>query len=184
MKICLAPLTLLLYGYFFFRYDGDPESCIASEDTSVLYAIPRDQLTDKRIVGIEDIGKRWRNYMDILFQIEVCGTAIAAFFLIFKGMCADLMLPLVSLTNNILGFIGIFVSLYSLFLRYTHQGQVCAGVYLQSGDSQEGYMITVGVFYLIIGYMFMFSCGCFCCSLCCFAIAASQNRQQLQNRRY
>ena len=175
--MCLAPLTLLIYGFFFFRYDGDPESCIASEDTSVLYAIPRDQLTGTRVAGIEDIGKSWRNYMDILFQIEACLVAIAALFLIFKGVCADLMFPLVSLSNNILTFVGVFVSLYSLSLRFTHQGQVCSGVYLQTGDSQEGYMIIVGLYFLISGYLLMLSCGCFCCGLCCLAVAASQNRR-------
>ena len=66
-RVGIAPLTFLLYGYFFFRYDGDPESCIASQDTSVLYAIPRDQLSTTRVAGIDDIGKRWRTYMDILF---------------------------------------------------------------------------------------------------------------------
>ena len=106
------------------------------------------------------------------------GVALAFFFLLFKDICADLLMPLMQLGNNVLGFIAIFVGFYSLFLRYTHQGQVCAGIYLQNGDSHEGYMMTVGTFYLVIGYLYLFSCGCFCCGLCCFLVGASVNQRQ------
>ena len=113
--------------------------------------------------------------MDMLFVIEATTISLAALFLIFKGLCANVISPLVLLTNNILGFVALFAYLYSLFLRSTHQGQVCAGVYLKTGDSHEGYMTTFGTFYLIIGYLFLFSCGCFCCCLCCAGLAGASS---------
>ena len=34
-RISVAPITLLIYGFFFFRYDSDPETCLASTDPDV-----------------------------------------------------------------------------------------------------------------------------------------------------
>ena len=101
--------------------------------------------------------------MDMLFVVEVIAVTLVAFFLIFKGTCENVVTPLAKLAENICDLISVFVLLYSVFLRSTHQGKVCAGVYLNSGDLHEGYMTTFGTFYLITGYLLMLLLILSCC---------------------
>ena len=152
------------------RYDGDPETCLASTDPGVTTRVTSGSAIEEPYLGEEgtyDIGQSMRLLMDMLFVIDATGIALAIIWLILGGILGALLYPITNLLGALCRFGAAIVGLYALILRFTHPGQVCAGAFLDADDSTEGYMTSIGLFWLVCGYIFVITWGYVCLAIMC-----------------
>ena len=131
--IGFAIIFMGLFGYYWFGYDNDPETCYAASDQ------------DRRIatkLNVVDVGKQFGQ----IFRVAFCAAAAnLASGIVYAAFSNKTVRKVCRLSYTFATWLILFSVIIGIYFRYfTHGGKVCSGDYLEENESTDGYLISKG----------------------------------------
>ena len=114
----------LIFGYYALRFDGDPEQCLASDDSDLRVAKPVSG------ESYEDVGYRFRLVFSVSFYAALMQIATATLGGVFT---TEPMSSALFSINGLMSLIVFFIWIYGFICRFSHSGCVCSADYLPDG---------------------------------------------------
>ena len=140
--ILFGVIASVFYGYVFYDYDSDPDSCIATQEFQKRVVFQGDwtgiEIDEDKYI---DIGTRFGHIFDICFYAAVMLALSGIAHTMFRNKLVRLPARGVSAISMWAMFL---CTLVGIFVRFSHSGKVCSGDYLGESESTEGYLVTQG----------------------------------------